>query len=177
MMIVVVDVLFEWFVVVMCFGVMYVFDVCGFDVFVLQDVICVVMGGFGVDVSFEVVGLQVMFELVMWVLCKGGCVVMVGLMLYVGFDVFCVVNDELIFIVSVGYWYVYEDLLCIVVLGVFDFMLIVMCIVLFEDVVVDGFDVLFVDCMQIKIFVLFVQWLVCCVIIIGSVEYELLVGV
>lgn len=74
-LIVVVDVCFDVFVCVVAFGVMRVVDMRG-ESFV--DAVVEVMDGRGVDLSYEVIGVQVGFDLVVVAICMLGKFVIVG---------------------------------------------------------------------------------------------------
>lgn len=109
--------------------------------------------GAGAPVSFEAAGSQATFDGALQVLCKGGEMVLVGLVPQVRLDSFDLVNRELSITSSVGYRGVYPDLLAWIAEGRLDLSQVVTRIVALEDAVTDGFEAQLQSRDEIKILV------------------------
>lgn len=119
-------------------GVSQVFDFLWCDVL---GEICVFIGGFGVDVSFECIGNKYIVKLVIDVICKVGKCVFVGI-----FEEFSEFNFfELVFIEKQLFGvFVYNgefvDVIVFIVDGCFDIVLLVIGCIGLEEIVECGFE-------------------------------------
>jgi (R,R)-butanediol dehydrogenase/meso-butanediol dehydrogenase/diacetyl reductase len=112
-----------------------------------------ITAGRGVARAFEVAGVQASLDSALGCLCKGGEMVLVGLMGQAQVDVFDAVNRELQITCSVGYCGVHPTLIDWTASGLVDPGAIVTSKVALEDAVPLGFEALLGDPRQIKVLV------------------------